>query len=63
MLRNLSSLAAILILLSGCSTPEARLKEASDYGAIQVEPPRNGEMLVIVRGGPVKNKGGHRFPS
>jgi hypothetical protein len=63
MLHKISSLAAILILLNGCSAPEASLKEASNYCAIQVEPPRNGEMLVIVIGGPVKNKGERWFPA
>jgi hypothetical protein len=47
-----------LLFLSACRTAPA----VSSYPAIQVEPPRNGQILVIVQGGPVMSQGKHWFP-
>ena len=52
---------AVAALLSACTTSQP-VSDAMTFSPITVEPPRNGEILMFVAGGPVTNKGEHWFP-
>jgi hypothetical protein len=65
MKRTMLCVVAIAALSGACkgpnSTPEQTAKTLK-FPSIQVEPPRDGEILVIIPSGPVKKKGQLWFP-
>src|SRR5688572_29865715 len=62
MRRSFLIFVAISMLLSACQTPQPVSEGAFTFPAFQVESARTGEILVIIGGGPVTNKGKHWFP-